>query len=618
MVPLTLFPLLALLCRVQAQVLQGLHFQDGRSERVIWEHDEYPSYEFDPDLKVPTQISFCARFYPEYVSQPGLKGWDGIGLFQVWTHERNNEFGASIEFDTQAFRPNFWIMDAADSVHNFAKGNPYYRENTLRKWNSVCFSVDFGKKDQTCQVSWNGQISKEKSTGPNQWGWNYGMGTPGLNFTLGKYWNGPYFIGKIVEFNAWNRLLTEEEHLQYSNCETYHEAKGNLMSSKTKWRNSNKFIVDYEVSWDEIQCSKKNSYTAAPIAALQKGFLGSVKTCNKLEKNGVLPEILTHQDYHDHYWLVKNHSAFEEEFKKSGNGRCWKGGRLRYFIPYIETDDATAFVHYYTGSKLEFPYWLDWFNGPDPSRAPRNDVNRWVLSSYYGVGGEYNESYVGETMDCSGCLNCITCKIEHNYLNSTYVNLRGLCSVTKFDKVFFPRFADNNLVMYYGGYDSVIEYNLEREMWELYVTFKPTIFAESKSLYGTLALGNQKWTIYNDTDCSSDTETKTLTLSTCTTDQFTCDEGTCIGIDLRCDGNTDCDDQSDEVGCNSLNIGKSYKKNDPPPPYFVFKDREYVLVNISTVFIVLQGKLITLCNISSYYISQGLMKLSLAMRPSFC
>ena len=82
-------------------------------------------------------------------------------------------------------------------------------------------------------------------------------------------------------------------------------------------------------------------------------------------------------------------------------------------------------------------------------------------------------------MDCSSCLNCITCKIEHNYLNSTYVNLRGLCTLTKFDKIFFPRFANNNLVMYYGGYDSIIEYNLEREMWELYVSFKPTIFAES-------------------------------------------------------------------------------------------------------------------------------------------
>ena len=35
-----------------------------------------------------------------------------------------------------------------------------------------------------------------------------GMGKPGVNMTLGKYWNGPYFIGKMVEFNAWNINLT--------------------------------------------------------------------------------------------------------------------------------------------------------------------------------------------------------------------------------------------------------------------------------------------------------------------------------------------------------------------------------------------------------------------------
>ena len=43
--------------------------------------------------------------------------------------------------------------------------------------------------------------------------------------TLGKYWNGAYFIGKIVEFNAWNRTLTEDEHLKYLSYETYVEAK---------------------------------------------------------------------------------------------------------------------------------------------------------------------------------------------------------------------------------------------------------------------------------------------------------------------------------------------------------------------------------------------------------
>jgi hypothetical protein len=74
--------------------------------------------------------------------------------------------------------------------------------------------------------------------------------------TLGKYWNGPYIIRKMVEFNAWNRTLTEDEHLNYTNCETYYAAKGNLMNSKEKWKYNNKFTIDYEVTWESVQCSK--------------------------------------------------------------------------------------------------------------------------------------------------------------------------------------------------------------------------------------------------------------------------------------------------------------------------------------------------------------------------
>ena len=132
----------------------------------------------------------------------------------------------------------------------------------------------------------------------------------------------------------------------------------------------------------------------------------------------MLPKILTHEDYHDHYWLIRNHTAFKKEFKTSGKGECWQGGRLRYFIPNVETDDATGFVHYYTGSKLEFPYWLDWYKGPDPTRAPVTDDKRYALLSYYGFGGDYNKSYTVGQITNTGWYICVTCKIEHNYITA--------------------------------------------------------------------------------------------------------------------------------------------------------------------------------------------------------
>ncbi|XP_040202403.1 low-density lipoprotein receptor-like isoform X4 [Rana temporaria] len=36
---------------------------------------------------------------------------------------------------------------------------------------------------------------------------------------------------------------------------------------------------------------------------------------------------------------------------------------------------------------------------------------------------------------------------------------------------------------------------------------------------------------------------------TCSPDQFKCNDGKCINVSLRCNGEHDCDDHSDEIGC---------------------------------------------------------------------
>jgi len=35
----------------------------------------------------------------------------------------------------------------------------------------------------------------------------------------------------------------------------------------------------------------------------------------------------------------------------------------------------------------------------------------------------------------------------------------------------------------------------------------------------------------------------------CETGEFACDNGNCIPGSFRCDGDNDCDDNSDEIGC---------------------------------------------------------------------
>ena len=57
----------------------------------------------------------------------------------------------------------------------------------MRKWISFCISLDLkGGKKQLGQVAFNGKVSKRtESQRKLDFGWNWGTGLPGMNFTLG-------------------------------------------------------------------------------------------------------------------------------------------------------------------------------------------------------------------------------------------------------------------------------------------------------------------------------------------------------------------------------------------------------------------------------------------------
>ena len=150
---------------------------------------------------------------------------------------------------------------------------------------------------------------------------------------------------------------------------------------------------------------------------------------------------------------------------------------------------------------------------------------------------------------------CFICK----YLARPLLFLKGMCDRNKkISKFYTPVMEKGDLYFLGLTGENRIEYDEVNSAWNIRNIELGETLAMARADKNSFALGKQQWTIYNDTVCNNSPEYDIqLSLDSCNTDEFNCDDGSCIHVMKRCDLKEDCEDKSDEKGCDNRVIKKS-------------------------------------------------------------
>ena len=488
-------------------------------------HSHYVLYICNPLMKTYCYAVLC-RFFSYFLKKPWF-------VFLSAQLQGNSDF-------------LFWFEELNDGDHfNKEVGGVWSPASNLdirlpgswsaMRWHHLCFSLDSNRGrviavDQTDTVT---DITSEELT------WNK---TTAKNFTSTKIcimkpqesdhiYNPSNMIGRLTDLQLWSRSLTSAQMMAWTQCRS--KEQGDLVAWGTAvWQELG--LNSSEVPLEEI-CSQRPQLILLP----QVDYLTGKRLCQNMGgnmKGGMGKEL----DEVQAFWNGR------EEVKGCG-GMIW--------MPYEYDSKSDHFIDSRTQNKVVLPH-SDTKSKNSKCVVLALDVGQ---VSYWGCRQTY-------------CTVCQQTKVPTDFY------LRGTWG-TGADKAVDQHYVlEESLIggfhSFRGAVQNRISYSQERSLWQL------EDLTTGKIVVSLQQQGIQNYPIGTSTWRDPDNLELRLNLGTCGQQHFSCGDGQCVPLSVRCDNKLDCSDGTDEERCQILKIPTTYVKDIPPPSNVTLDMDIYQIVEI--------------------------------------
>ena len=275
--------------------------------------------------------------------------------------------------------------------------------------------------------------------------------------------------------------------------------------------------------------------------------------CEKF--SGRVSSYVTKEEYFSMQWyLLQNYLQSRPCHHKSPEGR----EVMTTWLAVHDTEVEGVYLDRHTGNKVQYEPWT--FGRPFPDDTVYNCLANAV---FFPSTTEPAKSEIRD-QNCFTESFCFMCEIKQQNMK---VKVRGLCKDSFYDRSYIYRLSEEGSPYYIGGLSSSIHYDTKKEQWIWMDRLHNTSLATISSELNSLLLGHRSVNFVKSQDvCVEGRENKILNIkfTTCSDEEFTCGNGNCITMKLRCDQTPNCNDGADEKNCKMLVMSENYNNRIAP------------------------------------------------------